>query len=221
MSHPRVLSFIVGAAAVLAIALSAAGPPAAAQGAADHAIVDAIGVIADRPGAWTKGGKPRVDALEAELGRDITAAERDVAWAAYQAGEASCERIAKNGPSAADLQARLDAATSSLVNAKAGARATERRLADAQRETRAQTERAERAESSIASAERSARAARRDAVGARELAVAAEAKTRGLLAGRPACADERAVVRADDSWRAASLRRKVERLLACLAVGEA
>ena len=34
---------------------------------------------------WTRSGKPRVSAVEDVLGRDITAAERDKAWAAVQA----------------------------------------------------------------------------------------------------------------------------------------
>ena len=34
---------------------------------------------------WTRQGKPRVRAIESELGRDITAAQRDKAWVAVQA----------------------------------------------------------------------------------------------------------------------------------------
>ena len=34
---------------------------------------------------WTKGGKPEVKALEARLGFDISAAERDEAWTAVEA----------------------------------------------------------------------------------------------------------------------------------------
>ena len=37
--------------------------------------------------------------------------------------------------------------------------------------------------------------------------------------GAPVCAAERAVVEADESWHASSLRRKVNHLLACLEVG--
>ena len=38
---------------------------------------------------WTKSGKPEVRALEAALGYDISAAERDAAWAACQANKAA------------------------------------------------------------------------------------------------------------------------------------
>ena len=48
-------------------------------------IVDAIGKLEDGNAEhWTKGGKPEVRALEAVLNYDITAAERDAAWDAYQ-----------------------------------------------------------------------------------------------------------------------------------------
>ena len=39
----------------------------------------------DDPAQWTRGGAPQVSALEALLDRDVTSAERDAAWAAYQA----------------------------------------------------------------------------------------------------------------------------------------
>ena len=41
----------------------------------------------DNPALWTKSGKPQVEAVEHALGRHITAAERDAAWAAEQGGE--------------------------------------------------------------------------------------------------------------------------------------
>ena len=50
-------------------------------------IIAAIGELdPDNPEHFTKGGKPEVKALEAILGFDITAAERDAAWAAFQEG---------------------------------------------------------------------------------------------------------------------------------------
>lgn len=40
---------------------------------------------------YTKSGKPQTEALEALVDRSITAAERDQAWADYQAGLAEAE----------------------------------------------------------------------------------------------------------------------------------
>ena len=41
----------------------------------------------DDPGLWTSDGKPRVEALEAALGREVAAAERDAAWETVEAGK--------------------------------------------------------------------------------------------------------------------------------------
>jgi uncharacterized protein YifE (UPF0438 family) len=46
------------------------------------AIVDAIADLDSE--SFGKDGKPNVKAIEAVLGRDITAADRDQAWATYQ-----------------------------------------------------------------------------------------------------------------------------------------
>lgn len=53
-------------------------------------IADAIGQLdtAHDAALWTEAGPPRVDALEDILGHDITEAERDEAWAVYQANNA-------------------------------------------------------------------------------------------------------------------------------------
>ena len=79
----------LAAAALLALGLR---PPAAL---ADHhlegcgvereaCILRAIDTLAPgAPGQWTKGGKPKVGAIEAVAGIDITAAERDRAWSKY------------------------------------------------------------------------------------------------------------------------------------------
>ena len=49
-------------------------------------IADAIRSLdTDNPENWTGAGKPQVSAIEAALGRDITAAERDAAWNEVQA----------------------------------------------------------------------------------------------------------------------------------------
>ena len=58
-------------------------PAPAAPGGADIAdIVAAINRLdpVDKS-AWTAGGKPQVAALEKIIGRDISAADRDTAWA--------------------------------------------------------------------------------------------------------------------------------------------
>ena len=47
-------------------------------------LLDAISLISDRPDAFTQDGRPKVEDLAAVLGREITAAERDRAWAAHQ-----------------------------------------------------------------------------------------------------------------------------------------
>ena len=55
---------------------------------ARQAIIDAIGQLdPDNSQAWTSGGKPDVAALELVLGYDIDAADRDAAWAEFQARE--------------------------------------------------------------------------------------------------------------------------------------
>ena len=61
-------------------ALAALGDPDAAG-----PIIAAIRKLDSTDAAlWTKGGAPRVDAIEAVLGRDITMAERDAAWESLQ-----------------------------------------------------------------------------------------------------------------------------------------
>ena len=69
--------------------LSGAGPADAAE-TRHGAIVDATGRLdPEDPSLWSGRGKsrrPRVAAIEAVLGHDITAAERDAAWATVQAG---------------------------------------------------------------------------------------------------------------------------------------
>ena len=69
--------------------LSNAGPADSAE-TRQAAIVDATGRLdPEDPSLWTGRGKsrrPKVAALEAALGHDITAAERDAAWATVQVG---------------------------------------------------------------------------------------------------------------------------------------
>lgn len=52
-------------------------------------LVAAIGLLdAATEGFWLKDGRPDAKALSEIAGRPITAAERDSAWTAYQAGRA-------------------------------------------------------------------------------------------------------------------------------------
>lgn len=49
-------------------------------------IVAAIGQLdSGNPKHWTKGNAPQLDALKDILGKPVTGAERDAAWATYQA----------------------------------------------------------------------------------------------------------------------------------------
>ena len=50
------------------------------------ALVDAVrGLDRDDRSLWTQSGAPKVEALEAVLGSDVAAGERDAAWAAVEA----------------------------------------------------------------------------------------------------------------------------------------
>ena len=61
--------------------------PAGDPNAAGDEIADAIRALdPDDKALWNKDGKPAVDAIEAALGRDIAAAQRDEAWAVVAAG---------------------------------------------------------------------------------------------------------------------------------------
>ena len=66
-------------------------PPARPEGdelqAAIRGAIEALDP--NNPRHFTKGGKPEVKALEARLGFDISAAERDEAWTAVEAGRAA------------------------------------------------------------------------------------------------------------------------------------
>ena len=66
-------------------------PPPRPEGEALQAAIRAAieGLDLADKSTWTKGGKPEVKALEARLGFDISAAERDEAWTAVEAGRAA------------------------------------------------------------------------------------------------------------------------------------
>lgn len=57
------------------------------------AIAEAIGKLdKDKVENWTKGGVPQVGAIEAALGYEISAGERDAAWTAFQAEAAKTNK---------------------------------------------------------------------------------------------------------------------------------
>ena len=163
-------------------------------------ILEAIAGLdpADRT-LWTQAGKPRVGAVEAATGTDITAAERDAAWAEYP------EWQARRAASAAAVRA-LAEVTAERDRLASHAGALEAQIA-AFRVT------VERAEQDATKYRRAALVAERRAATARD-------KARALAGGDPVCAAERAVVAADDSVFARGLRRKALALLDCLAIGE-
>ena len=66
---------------------SAIGPALAPKATAEDAIAGAIAVlkIGRDPASWMASGAPTVSALEAALGFDVSAAQRDAAWEASEA----------------------------------------------------------------------------------------------------------------------------------------
>ena len=163
-------------------------------------ILHAIDTLAPgAPGQWTKRGAPKVGAIEAVAGIDITAAERNRAWSKYAGWKEKRHALEELRARLANAQSERDR----IAGDAAHLRGTVDGLA-------AELRRADRAR----------RAAEASAASVARRAALAESKTESLLFGEPVCAAERAVVQADDSWRARSLRAKVDELLRCLAVGE-
>ena len=91
-----ILAATIGAAAGGGLWLLGGQPPAPTIGAqqagsasADTCLAAAIGDLTPGdPAHWTRDGLPRVEALEALTGEDITATMRDLAWRGYQAAPA-------------------------------------------------------------------------------------------------------------------------------------
>jgi hypothetical protein len=67
----------------LAVAIEHTDSADSQPGASESELLDAIAVLSED--GFGKDGKPLVKALEDVLDRDITQAERDTAWKAYQA----------------------------------------------------------------------------------------------------------------------------------------
>ena len=215
---PVVIAFVLGA-----LACHFGGPAnAAEQPSLETRIVHAIGVIDGNAEDFTKAGPPRVRSLKRVLGFDVTAAQRDAAWDAYQARalpaepalqaklDAALEAFAVVSADKADLRANLEATTAAAGKQRARAEAAEAEVDRARGEAREANWRATNR----------VREANRRAATAEAAAKLAEAKTAALMSGLPVCSDERAVLAADESWRASSVRAKARKLLDCLAVGE-
>lgn len=53
----------------------------------DRDLVDLIEEIPQDDEYWTSGGKPTTEAFQTLFGRDVSAAERDAAWEAFESGQ--------------------------------------------------------------------------------------------------------------------------------------
>ena len=200
--------------AVLALPLYAAELPI------EQRLIHAIGVIDGNSEKFTKRGLPRIKALEYILETDISAAQRDVAWETY-----------RNMESNSVLRNKLNSAIESLSIISAEKSVLEDNLETTTAIATKQHKRAEAAEAEIHNAQIQVREARWQAdhrvkiagtktVQAQRRAQAAEAKTKAIMGGAPVCSIERANVIADNSWTASGLRKKVNKLLECLSIGE-
>ena len=225
------LSLLSTAVLVLFTMAAAAidGPPV------EQRIVSAIGLLDGTASAFTKGGVPRVRAIEKLIGDDITAAQRDAGWAAYSAGPQCPECVApivdRSVPHE-DMRTQLDAITAALTREALKGQQLNEQLETSHDATAAQRVRAERAEGQIANARTTARLAQRKAnravseatvreAAARDLARAAEAKTSAVLAGESVCRSERRGLAGKvDEWFADGWREAAGELLRCLSIGE-
>lgn len=190
-----ITAFALAMCAGLSTALAADHRPACASDRST-CILEAIAQL--DPGAsvhWTKTGKPKVSAIEAIAGLDISGAERDAAWAAYAEWEARRGELRQLRSALASVTAERD-----------------------RRRTDASALRAERdqARADARAGARAAAQARNEAADAQAVAGVAQAQLRALAAGEPVCTRERTHVAADDSLFAGRLRVKTLALLRCL-----
>ena len=213
--HCRLNHFLAPAIALAALVFAgfAATNPAFADhhlpGCAsdrDACILEAIDALEPGAGRWTKSGKPRVAAIEAAAGIDITGLDRDAAWAKYPAWKEKRRELDGLNVALASMTADRDDQVDQLLALQASHDSLQVELQGMDAELN-------RAMRHAATANEGSREATRRAS-------AAEKKLRALMGGVPVCEAERAVVAADDSWRAKTLRPKVDRLLACLEAGE-
>lgn len=163
-------------------------------------LVDAIRTL-DREdtSVWTKDGRPRVSALEATLGRDIRAAERDAAWDAYKLCAPAHERVVDLEARVVDLEAAVAIESARHIDAVSGLAAWKSRAHVA---------------------ERSATLARKQAQDAGQRLAVTEAKLKAYTKGESLCASERIAVAAEINVLFDDLDAAAIRLLDCLSVGE-
>ena len=90
-------------------------------------ILETIGELVDGPvGNFTRKGKPRVSALEQHSGLDdISAAERDAAWAQFDTWRGEMAAKAAKVAETERLKAAVDAARKDLERARASAKVAE------------------------------------------------------------------------------------------------
>lgn len=113
MKHPHLkCAAVIAVGVLLAAAVSTATAAPKRPGVTPELIGGAIAILDfNRDDAqWTKGGKPRVDAIENILNADISAAERDAAWDAW-----------RSPPVPAADTAQLEADLSAAMKARAEA----------------------------------------------------------------------------------------------------
>ena len=143
-------------------------------------ILEAIDTLTGGPAAnFTKKGAPKVTAIEAIAGIDISAAERNDAWQQYEAWKA-------------DLDARTAAA--------AEAERLRSELATAADRNRRLTERNASLTGDIMQLRMEAASARGTANRLQDTLRNVEAKYKALSTGGVPCETQIAVVEADDSW---------------------
>lgn len=199
--------------AALGVAILMLLPPSilAAGPAPPATVAEAIARL-DRtdPALWTRSGAPRVAAIEAVLGRDVTAAARDRAWAAHQACGPDRARIGDLETAVATAERLAAEARAETAETRARARAERARAGEGAAEWRARARAAERAHREAS--------ARVEEMGRR--AELAARRAYDLAHGRAPCLPERAAVAAEIGVWLDDLDQAATRLLRCLAVGE-
>lgn len=140
---------IVAAGVLLAAAVDVASAAPKRPGVTPDLVAGAIAILEFNhdPTEWTKGGKPKVAAIERVLNADISADDRDLAWQSHKAGPANFD---------AEQLARATARLAELETTAQGLRDA---LQDTRDSATAWQVRAERAEGAIATVRRGAQAA--------------------------------------------------------------
>lgn len=170
MRYPLKCAAIIAAGVLLAAALDVAIAAPKRPGVTPDLVAAAIAILEFNhdPTEWTKGGTPKVAAIEKILNADISAADRDLAWQSRKVGELDAVMVE-------ELQAGLSAATQDRDAALADALEIRRLLGAARSDRDQWRARANTAEASI------------DAI--RRGAEAAQARYEGLMAAAEADRD--------------------------------